>query len=122
MLEFQKKKRLRRILYNPFTLIFLAVITIFLLKGVWGVYQKKALSLETLEKERIELAKLEVREKNLAASLDYLKTEQGIESEIRSKFRAVKEGEKVAVIIEEQTPTSSATTTKKHGFWYNLFH
>lgn len=122
MQEFQQKKKIRRILYSPIVLIILAIILIILIKGVWSVYNKERLSSENLEQERTELAKLENREKSLASSFDYLKTDQGIESEIRTKFRAVKEGEKVAVIVDEKTPTSSATTTQKHGFWYNLFH
>lgn len=122
MLEFQKKKKLRKILYSPAVLIILAIIFVLLLRGSWSIYKKANLSMQNLEKERIELEKLVLREKNLASSLDYLKTDQGIENEIRSKFRAVKEGEQVAVIVDEQNPTSSATTTKKHGFWYNLFH
>ncbi len=122
MLEFQKKKKIKKILYSPIVLIILALLVVFLIKGAWSVYKKESLSMQNLEKERIELEKLLLREKSLASSLDYLKTDQGIESEIRSKFRAVKEGEKVAVIVDEQVPTSSATTTQKHGFWYNLFH
>lgn len=123
MLEFQKKKQLRKILYSPIVLLILAIIFVLLFRGVWGVYQKAHLSAENLEKERNELEKLALREKNLAASLDYLKTEQGVENEIRTKFRAVKEDEYVAVIVDPQaSTTSTSTTTTKGGFWYRLFH
>lgn len=122
MLEFQKKKQLRKILYSPVVLLILAFIFILILRGVWSVYEKAQLSAENLEKERNELQKLAQREKNLAASLDYLKTDQGVENEIRTKFRAVKEDEYVAVIIDTQTPTTSTATTTKGGFWYRLFH
>ncbi len=122
MHEFQQKKKIRKILYSPLVLIILALVLVVLIRGVWNVYNKERLSSENLEQEQAELAKLEERERSLASSFDYLKTDQGIESEIRTKFRAVKEGEKVSVIIDDKTPTSSATTTQKHGFWYNLFH
>lgn len=124
MLDFQKKKRFRKILYSPFTLIILFIVFAILCKGVWGVYNKSQLSLENLERERKELEKLSVREKNLASSIDYLKTEQGIEDEIRTKFRVVKEGEKVVVIVDNQVPTTTTSTiaTSTPSFWYKVFH
>ncbi len=121
MQEFQQKKKLRKILYSPVTLILIAILFIFLLNSTWNVYGKDRLSRQNLEREKNELKKLILREENLASSLDYLKTDQGIENEIRSKFRVVKDDEKVAVIVDEQTPIVS-TTTEKHGFWYDLFH
>ncbi|MDQ5893143.1 MAG: hypothetical protein QG640_154 [Patescibacteria group bacterium] len=122
MLEFQKKKKLRKVLYSPIVLLLLAILFVLLLRGVWGVYQKDRLSSGNLEKERMELEKLTLREKNLAASLDYLKTDQGIESEIRTKFRVVKEGEEVAVIIDGQIEASTTPTTTPQSFWYRLFN
>lgn len=122
MLEFQKKKQLRKILYSPIVLLVFSIILVLLLKGVWGVYQKERLSAQNLEQEKGELEKLALREKNLAASLDYLKTDQGIESEIRTKFRVVKEGEKVAVILDNQASSAPVVATTTHGFWYRLFH
>jgi cell division protein FtsB len=123
MLEFRKKKKIRKILYSPLVLLFLIFIFLILLKGVWGVYKKEKISEENLNREKTELVRLENRQKTLASSIDYLKTEQGLESEIRNKFRAVKENEKVVVIIDDEatgTQKVEATTTK--GFWYNLFH
>ncbi|MEK7464000.1 MAG: septum formation initiator family protein [Patescibacteria group bacterium] len=122
MLEFQKKKKLRKILYSPIVLLLLAIIFILLFRGVWGVYKKNRLSVQNLEQERNELERFALREKNLAASLDYLKTDQGIESEIRAKFRVVKEGEQVAVIIDGQATGTAQTATTTRGFWYRLFH
>ncbi len=123
MLEFRKKKKIRKVLYSPIVLIVLTIIFFIMAKAVWGVYMKEKLSRQNLEKEKSELERLAIREKSLASSIDYLKTEQGIESEIRTKFRAVRENEKVAVIIEEQaSSTPAVATSTSRGFWYNLFH
>jgi cell division protein FtsB len=121
MVDFQTKKRIRKIMYSPLVLVILTIILLVLLSGVWGVYNKAKLSSANLERERNEVNKLTVRQQNLANSIDYLKTEQGVENEIRTKFRAVKEGEQVAVIVEDKQASTTSTTTKK-GFWYNLFH
>lgn len=108
-------------MYSPLVLGILTIILLVLLSGVWGVYNKAKLSSANLERERNELNKLTIRQQNLANSIDYLKTEQGVENEIRTKFRAVKEGEQVAVIVEDKQASVTATTTNK-GFWSNLFH
>ncbi len=121
MVDFQTKKRIRKILYSPLVLTILTIVLLGLLSAVWGVYKKAQLSSDNLERERNELNKLTVRQQNLANSIDYLKTDQGVENEIRTKFRAVKEGEQVAVIVEDKQASVTATSTKK-GFWYNLFH
>ncbi len=123
MLEFRKKNRIRRLMYSPFTLFVLFIVFVISAHSLWKVYNKNILSLENLERDKMELQKILDREKNLASSLEYLKTEQGIEDEIRSKFRVVKDGEKVAVIIEDKAATSSLSiSTTTHGFWYRLFH
>lgn len=123
MLDFQKKKKIRKILYSPFVLITLFIITILISSGVVSVYKKAKLSEENLEREKRELERLAVREKTLTSSINYLKTDQGIENEIRTKFRAVREGEKVVVIIDSQQSTTSViNTSTTTSFWYRLFH
>ena len=128
MLEFQKKKKIKKVLYSRTVLIFLAIIFIILLRSLYGVYKKESLSMQNLDMDKNELAQISERQKDIANSLEYLKTDQGVESEIRNKFRVVKEGEKVAVIIDDQTSSTPATvagdtgTTTEHGFWYNIFH
>ena len=74
--------------------------------------------------EKKELEKLAIREKTLTASINYLKTDQGIEDEIRTKFRAVKDGENVVVIVDSQATVTSVinTSTTTTSFWYRLFH
>lgn len=124
MLDFQRKKKIRRTLYSPFVLIALAIVMVILSSGVFGVYKKAKLSKQNLEREKKELEKLAIREKTLASSIDYLKTDQGVEDEIRTKFRAVKDGEKVVVIIDNQSTTTLPENKQASStsFWYNLFH
>lgn len=123
MLEFRKKKRIQKILYSPIVLLILAIIFVLLFRGVVSVYKKEKLTSRNLKQDKIELNKILSRQNNIASSLEYLKTDQGIENEIRSKFRVVKEGEKVSIIIDEQKnndPVSTSTT--KSGFWYNILN
>lgn len=118
MLEFNKKKSYRKFIYSPVTLFILCLVFLLLAKALFGVYGKERVSAGYLARQQTEYSKMKEREKELSDSVEYLKTEQGVEAEIRSKFRVVKEGESVAVIVDNDAPatTTSATTTPKTLF------
>lgn len=122
MSDFNKKKKYKKYLLSPFTLLFLLIILLVLLKAVFGVYKKERISIEYLEREKIELSKLVDRKKNLEDSVNFLKTEKGIENEIREKFRVAKEDESIALIIDDSTSGTSlfstSTKTNKNFFQY----
>ncbi len=118
MVEFNRKKSQKRFLYSPLALVVLCLILLVVLKALWGVQTKERLSSEYLEREQGELSRAEHRKKELAQAVEYLKTDRGVESEIRSKFRVVKEGESVVVIVGDEAPAStSVSTTTPTGFW-----
>lgn len=121
MFEFQKRKKIRKIIHSPYFLAFFFFLFILVLKGTYGVYTKDRISYEKLNIEKIENNKLLERKNNLTSSIDFLKTERGIESEIRSKFRAVKDGESVTVIIDKKDSTDIQATTTKKRSWYSWF-
>ncbi|HEY4504086.1 MAG TPA: septum formation initiator family protein [Candidatus Paceibacterota bacterium] len=122
MFSFKKKKTYKKIIYSPFAIFALVIVLAFFLKALWGVYKKEQMSAEYLEREKSELQKLEKRQNNLAKSVDYLKTDKGIEAEIRNKFRLVKEGESVTIIIDNEiSSTPKNATTSFSGFWKSLF-
>ena len=49
------------------------------------------------------------RKEKLVSNIEYLKTDDGVESEIRNKFRLVKQGESVAVIINDEASSTKNT-------------
>lgn len=123
MYDFQRKRNIRKFMYSPLVLIAMLVLFLILVSGVWGVYSKARISRLNLEREKTELAKLAVRQQKLSTSIEYLKTEQGVEDEIRTKFRAVKDGEKIAVIINTNTTsTSSITSSTTESLLFKVFH
>lgn len=83
------------------------------------MYQKELLSRGNLERTQAELKKVHDREVSLNDSVQYLKTSEGIDAEIRTKFRAVREGEEIAVIVvpEKEATTSVEQATVSVGFW-----
>ena len=72
-----------------------------------------------------ELGKLKAREDNLTAQVERLSTPEGIEESIREKFRVVKEGEGLIVIVNDKTDLDQdkgATPSQKiKSFFKRIF-
>ncbi len=84
------------------------VIVVFLARGSMSTYFKERDSrteVVRVQKEKDELGK---RYAVMSEQSDALKSDIGIESEIRSKFDVVKEGEGVIIIVEKDAPTIEA--------------
>lgn len=81
----------------------LTILIIVLVGAVFGVWEKTRLTKEKLITAQAEYDKLAVRYLALEEDLARLETQQGIEEEIRERYRAVKAGERLAVVVEEDT-------------------
>ena len=116
--EFSQKRKIRRMLYSPLSLIILSIILFFIAKGSFGVYQKYSLSKNELNNSEKELSTLQEKKDNIFAKVEKLETETGIEREIRSKFDVAREGEKMIVIVEDKVKEESVEEEK--GFFGNF--
>ncbi len=85
-------------------LLFMFVIVIFLARGSMSTYFKERES--RVEVVRVSKEKDELQKRYLIMSeqSEALKSDIGIESEIRGKFDVVKEGEGVIIIVEKDAP------------------
>jgi cell division protein FtsB len=115
----------KRVVASPFALVGAFILFVVLANASWNIYGKARASSARLEDVQIQLAQLRERQGELNSKVSRLSTEQGIESEIRTKFHAVKEGESVAVIIDEEPKTAavgdaSSTETAPAGWWRRL--
>ncbi len=112
----------RRILSSPLALVAALIVFVLLARATWGVYEKASQSAQRLAEAETELDKLKQHQDDLSRKVSYLSTDQGVEAEIRTKYRAVKEGESVAVIVDtDQTASAmNATSTAKVGWWGRL--
>lgn len=68
---------------------------------------------------------LEIRRQNLAEQVEYLSHERGIEAEIRRNFDVAQEGEKVVIILEDETdniePLIPLSPPSKPKPWYKFW-
>ncbi len=120
MLEFQEKRKLRRFLYSRITSVILLVIIFFILKGVWGVYEKQSIAKENLKKISTNFNTLLERELILTSEINRLKTDIGVEEEIREKYGLVKPGEEVLVIIDDDEVVGSPSISSGSNFWQKI--
>ncbi|HVS79409.1 MAG TPA: septum formation initiator family protein [Candidatus Paceibacterota bacterium] len=120
MLQYNEKTKLRRRIYSIPVFVVLLVITILVVRGTWDVYWKRVESRQNLDKVTEQAAALESRQAELNDEIDRLQTQAGVEEEIRKKFSVVKDGEQVAVLVDNGASTTPAPPPKP-GFWKKMW-
>lgn len=124
MIDFQQRRKFRNFFYSKITLVLLLVFVVFLGKQVYDIYTKNKLSRESLSITTKDYEALKTRERMLSLEIERLKTERGIEEEIRNKYDVAKPGEEVVVIVDKDRKSSSTEDSEVGGLWQkflNLF-
>lgn len=119
MREFERKKKIKKALYSRPVIFLLFIVLAFLIHATWNIYKKQQISKIDLQEVKKESDGLALREAHLKDAVAYLNTDEGIEAEIRSKFRAVRPGEQVAVIIHNDVEKVLLPPEKK-SFWMKI--
>ena len=99
-MKYGKRRLSKRIISSPLPLVVLLIAIVVLTRAAYGIHEKAAASAEKLSQAENELAKEEAHESDLKNKVSSLSTDDGIEAELRTKYRAVKDGESVAVIVD----------------------
>jgi cell division protein FtsB len=102
----------------------LFIIDAILGRAAWNIYVKNRMAIQNKEATLHQLQDLEKRKTALEAKLARLKSDQGVEEEIRRSFPVAKEGEHVITIVRDnrgQDTSNAAASTSKAGFWQALF-
>lgn len=108
MREFQERNKVKKRVYSKTVLLGLFLLIILVAKGVFGVYAKERDSREEMHRVLKQKHELQARLDTMNGHNDLLKTEAGIEAEIRNKFDVVKQGEGVIVIVDKEIPMIEA--------------
>ncbi|OHA91176.1 MAG: hypothetical protein A2758_01720 [Candidatus Zambryskibacteria bacterium RIFCSPHIGHO2_01_FULL_49_18] len=120
MRELERRQKVKQFFYSWPAIILMAVLTFFLAKGAAGVMLKERESAEMVGKLKAETAEVEVREAELKEGIARLNTEEGIVEEIRRKFSATREGERVAVIVDRH-PGATSTEGMSRSWYRRLW-
>lgn len=120
MIDYQQKRKINKVIYSKVTLLVLLIIVIFLGKATFDVYQKSKLSSDNYASVFKDYNGLKDRKAMLDSEITRLKTDAGMEEEIRSKFSVAKPGETVVVVINSTSGSSTDSQNNKNSFW-NFF-
>lgn len=101
MIPFQERKKLRKILYSKVSLAILFGVLFMAGRGVWRIQEKVSVARAERDLAERSFADMQLRTEELEASLARLKSERGIEEEIRQKFTVALPGEEVVVVVDE---------------------
>ena len=104
MKEFQQNSDNKSKIYSKWVLFILLILVILVIKGLVNIYAKESSSHEEMNLIETKKADLQQRYNDLSGKVDDLKTDQGLEKEIRSKFDVVKPGENVIVVVDKDVP------------------
>lgn len=106
----------RRFISSPISLVVLVIALVVLIRASSNIHDKARLSATKLEQAQNSLNTLVDHQRDIAAKVDYLSTDQGIEAEMRTRYHAVKEGESVAVIVDDhQTAAVALASSTTQG-------
>lgn len=122
MRELQGRRRARRLFYSKTTIFVLLVILVILARSAWGMYEKNQLASYHREKSEEELLELKNRVENLSANVSRLKTDRGVEEEIRKNFSVSKDGEYVITVIDPANlnDETAKENNQPNRFWHKI--
>ncbi len=118
MRELQQKQRIKHRIYSIPVLVGFMIIIIFVIRGTYGVVMKNRESAQSVNNLKAKMATLSDREAQLKAEIARLGTSEGIDTLIKEKFSVSKEGERVAVIVDESNTSVSSSTGETKINWF----
>lgn len=90
-------------------------------KGAWGIHQKAQIALSEREIAARSLSDLEARTAELKESLTRLKSERGIEEEVRQKYTVARPGEEVVIVVDDSGKKGeNSGAMEQKSFWQKL--
>lgn len=107
MRELQQRQKFKRRLYSTPALVALAVITVFFIRGTYLVFQKKIESQKNVEILQAKVVELNRKQESLTANMEAIDTDAGFEKEVKSKYNVAKEGERVVILVDPKSATTS---------------
>ena len=117
MKSFQKSGRLKYVMQSKLFLIFLGIIILTFFFNIFSFMNKMGETSRNKEIIEDKVTELEKSKEKLNSEIIKLKTEKGIEENIREKFGLAKEGEEMIVIIEDKNSEEAEKKMDSEGFF-----
>ena len=117
MFDFQQKRKIKKVIYSRITIFILLIVVILLARSTYQIFKKERLSSASYSEVKKEYDSLKGRQTMLDSEIARLKTENGVEEEIRSKFSVAKPGETVVVIVDSSSSSSTDNNELTASVW-----
>ncbi|MBP9669145.1 MAG: septum formation initiator family protein [Candidatus Pacebacteria bacterium] len=118
MREFEQRRHPARLLGKRLITVGLLIALALAIKGAWGVHEKKQETDRLRKEAEAKMMELSERSEALAETVAKLKTEEGIEAELRRQFEVGKEGEGVIIVMDGEPISPEVATSTK--WWKKL--
>lgn len=111
----------KSIFRSPITLIVALICLFVFARAAWNIQNSAEIISTKLKESQAEADRLANEKIDLTNKIENLSTSAGVEAELRSKYKAVREGESVAVIVRTDTATdTNEAAVTKTGFWNKI--
>ncbi len=124
VLDFHEKRKLKGYLYSKYAVVGLGALSVFLGVATYERYLAERKVAHKRVEIQEELSGLQNRAALLETEVSRLKSDRGLEEEIRDRYEVSKRGEKVVVIVgdsekKEEFATSSEikVVEEEKSFW-----
>ena len=115
MLDFHEKRRLKSYLFSKYVAGGLFLLAALLSVSVYGRFEAERRMAARREELADELHSLKERAAAIETEVARLKSERGIEEEIRDRYQVSRAGEKVVVILGEEDGAQAEPATSSEG-------
>ncbi|MFA6324747.1 MAG: septum formation initiator family protein [Candidatus Paceibacterota bacterium] len=102
MRNFQEKNKFKKVVQSKIFLIIFGILIIFFTYNVFNLIIKMQDTIKNRKIVENKIKDLEKQKMELLINIDKLKTDKGIEENIREKFGLGKEGEGMIVVVDEK--------------------
>lgn len=122
MREFKKRGRGDIVLFcvQVFGVLLLFVVAVGAVRAAWGMYTKLAKADKGQQEAEVQLAALAAQRQKVAASVEDLSSERGVEAQIRQRYGVVRPGEGEIEIVRDSAVATS-TTKPQPRWWQSVF-
>ena len=122
MRNFQEKKRFKQVMQSKPVLVVLGIVILVFAWSVFGLVGKMRETIKNRQVAEEKIQALQKEKEQLTNNIDQLKTNQGLEENIREKFGLAKDGEGMVVVTDDKDSSVGGAGNKSAGFFSKIIN